>query len=401
MLFVNEKLNLSETSSKQFDDSSLTAEQINEKYQKGEVRIVTEQARYPLNTIVNLVESDDYILNPEFQRRHRWDISRKSKLIESFIMNVPIPPIFLYEFEYSKYEVMDGLQRLTAISQFYKDEFELRDLVEWKELNGYKYSNLPDKVRKGIDRRYISSIILLQETAKSDKEANRLKQLVFERINSGGEKLKAQEIRNALYPGNVNSLTIKLARTPKFCKLWNIPVPDDAELISGQPRQEVIENQYFKDMSDAELVLRFFAYRQLDQWQGNTLEFFLDDFLINANINFTDETLVSLQNIFEETVSLAYEIFGHKAFWLHRSREDKWFYYERPTKILYDPLMQVLASLLDKKEELINNKDRILGGLEDFHKAENEVFKGRDTNKTKVIERIEVLSKYFSNFINE
>ena len=135
--------------------------------------------------------------------------------------------------------------------------------------------------------------------------------------------------------------------------------------------------------------------------QGNTLEFFLDDFLINANINFTDETLVSLQKIFEETVSLAYEIFGHKAFWLHRSREDKWFYYERPTKILYDPLMQVLASLLDKKEELINNKDSILSGLEDFHKAENEVFKGRDTNKTKVIERIEVLSKYFSNFINE
>ncbi|RNA78453.1 DUF262 domain-containing protein, partial [Staphylococcus aureus] len=89
----------------------------------------------PLNTIVSLVESEDYILNPEFQRRHRWDATRKSKLIESFIMNVPIPPIFLYEFEYSKYEVMDGLQRLTAISQFYKDEFILQDLGEWKELN--------------------------------------------------------------------------------------------------------------------------------------------------------------------------------------------------------------------------------------------------------------------------
>jgi hypothetical protein len=400
MLFVNEKLNLSDSSSKDLEAGPVMPEQINEKYKKGEVRIVTEQARYPLNTIVSLVESDDYILNPEFQRRHRWDTSRKSKLIESFIMNVPIPPIFLYEFEYSKYEVMDGLQRLTAISQFYKDEFALQDLGEWKELNGYKYSNLPDQVRKGIDRRYISSIILLQETAKSEAEANRLKQLVFERINSGGEKLKAQEIRNALYPGKVNSLTIKLARNPQFCKLWNIPEPDELELASGQPRQEVIENQYFKDMSDAELILRFFAYRQLDQWQGNTLEIFLDDFLVSANVNFTDETLSSLQVIFEETVNLAYDIFGHKAFWLHRNREDKWFYYERPTKILYDPLMQVLSNLLEKKDELLKNKERILEGLENFHK-ENEVFKGRDTNKTKVIERIEVLSKYFNSFIYE
>ena len=207
MIFENEKLDLSQSVHKNNDVQSLTDDQINEKYKKGEVRIVTEQARYPLNTIVNLVESEDYILNPEFQRRHRWDTTRKSKLIESFIMNVPIPPIFLYEFEYSKYEVMDGLQRLTAISQFYKDEFLLQDLGEWKELNGYKYSNLPEQIRKGIDRRYISSIILLQETAKSEEEANRLKQLVFERINSGGEKLKAQEIRNALYPGKLNSLT--------------------------------------------------------------------------------------------------------------------------------------------------------------------------------------------------
>ena len=125
-LYENEKVGLFQESAD--DQNSFTHEEINEKYKKGEVRIITEQARYPLNTIVNLVSSEDYILNPEFQRRHRWDVSRKSKLIESFIMNVPIPPIFLYEVEYSIYEVMDGLQRLTAISQFYEDEFELQDL---------------------------------------------------------------------------------------------------------------------------------------------------------------------------------------------------------------------------------------------------------------------------------
>lgn len=372
----------------------------NEKYKKGEVRIVTEQARYPLNTIVSLVESDNYILNPEFQRRHRWNNARKSRLIESFIMNVPIPPIFLYEVDYSVYEVMDGLQRLTAISQFYQDKYSLESLVEWQELNGLTYSKLPEQIRKGIDRRYISSIILLQETAKSENEANRLKQVVFERINSGGEKLKPQEIRNALYPGKLNSLTIKLARNSYFCKLWDIPEQSTEEKETGQPKQNVIDDKYFKDMSDAELVLRFFAYRQLDKWQGNTLENFLDEYLKEGNANFDETVLNGLTKIFEDTIQFAYELFDEKAFWLHRNRENNWFHYERPTKILYDPLMQVLTRFLDKKNILLFKKNDILQGLKDLHKQEYEIFKGRDTNKTKVQERIKILTSYLQSFID-
>lgn len=398
-LYENEKVELFQQNNE--NEIKLTNEEINEKYKKGEVRIITEQARYPLNTIVTMVNSDDYILNPEFQRRHRWDATRKSKLIESFIMNVPIPPIFLYESEYSVYEVMDGLQRLTAISQFYEDKFALQDLAEWKELNGLKYSELPEQIRKGIDRRYISSIILLQETAKSETEANRLKQLVFERINSGGEKLKAQEIRNALFPGGLNNLTIGLSRNKYFCRLWDIPEPDEAEISTGQPRQEVIEDKYFKDMSDAELVLRFFAYRQIDQWQGNTMEFFLDEFLKKGNEQFNDQVLDNLKKTFNETVEFAYNIFQEKAFWLHRNREDRWFHYERPTKILYDPLMQVLANNLDNKEKILAKKEEIIAGLENFHKTKYDAFKGRDTNKTKVTDRIEILNEYINSFIND
>jgi hypothetical protein len=296
---------------------------------------------------------------------------------------------------------MDGLQRLTAISQFYEDKFALQDLAEWKELNGLMYSKLPEQIKKGIDRRYISSIILLQETAKSESEANRLKQLVFERINSGGEKLKAQEIRNALFPGGLNNLTISLSRNKYFCKLWDIPEPDATELDMGQVRKEVIEDKYFKDMSDAELVLRFFAYRQIDQWQGNTMEVFLDEFLKKGNEQFNEEVLNNLKTTFNDTVEFAYNLFEEKAFWLHRSREDKWFHYERPTKILYDPLMQVLANNLNSKEIILAKKQEITKGLEAFHKEKYEAFKGRDTNKTKVIDRIEILNDYINSFINE
>lgn len=162
------------------NNKELSDDEINKKYIQGEIRIVTEQARYPLSTISSqIVHNENYRLDPEFQRRHRWNNTRRSALIESLIMNVPIPPIFLYEYDFSSYEVMDGLQRLTAIAKFYDDEFELEGLTQWPELNGRRYSNLPEMIRKGIDRRYVSSIILLNETAKTSVEADFMKQMVF------------------------------------------------------------------------------------------------------------------------------------------------------------------------------------------------------------------------------
>jgi len=121
---------------KQTEPADSMDQNINEKYVRGEIRIVTEQARYPLNAIAGIVESTSYKLSPEYQRRHRWSIGQQSRLIESLIMNVPIPPIFLYEYDYSKYEVMDGLQRLTAIHDFYRDRYQLSGMTKWNELNG-------------------------------------------------------------------------------------------------------------------------------------------------------------------------------------------------------------------------------------------------------------------------
>ena len=88
-------------------DLELSDKEINEKYLKGDVRIVTEQARYPLKQIKSMFDGDSYERHPEFQRRHRWGVIKKSKLIESFIMNVPIPPIFLYEKDFSEYPLAE------------------------------------------------------------------------------------------------------------------------------------------------------------------------------------------------------------------------------------------------------------------------------------------------------
>lgn len=376
-LLQGEKLELNPTDLTQ--KQILSDDFINEKYVKGEVRIVTEQARYPLNSVPGMVNSNDYNLNPEFQRRHRWGREKQSRLIESFIMNVPIPPIFLYEDQYSHYEVMDGLQRLTAIQEFYSNDFQLEGLSEWSELNGRTYANLPEQVRRGIDRRYLSSIILLQETAKTKEEAELLKQLVFERINSGGVKLEPQETRNAIYNGPLNKLCIRLARNADFCFLWGIPEPTNQELTNGQLPDEVLQNDDFRKMYDVELILRYFAYRQRKELQRGRLRDYLDKYLKFGNA-FQSNVLSGLESLFVQTINLVRDVFGENAFFLYRVRNSDWAWYSRRTTTVYDPLMFVMTKHLHCAAKLKENKDRIREDITNFYQLHYEDFEGRNTN---------------------
>ena len=374
---------------------TLSDEEINKKYRDGEIRIVTEQARYPLNTISAMVHSKQYKLNPEYQRRHRWDNAKRSKLIESLIMNVPLPPIFLYEYEYSNYEVMDGLQRLTAIASFYEDEFALEGLTKWPELNGKKYSKLPMLVQQGVDRRYISSIILLHETAKSKEEAEVLKQMVFDRINSGGEKLTPQEKRNANYDGRLNRLCLKLSSNNYLCDMWDIPRDDSGlDLVHS----ERAGNKLFKTMADVELVLRFFAYRQRKELQKGSLESYLDFFLERGNY-FPDEVLTRFEVLFEGTIKLAYDIFGDSAFYLYRQRKTGWGWYERPTTAVYDPMMMSLSERLSSKDKLVGRRKEICAELIEFYKANYDKFEGRNTNPSALEERDSKFNEFFDGFV--
>lgn len=374
----------------------MTDEEINQKYIKGEVRIITEQARYPLPSIVVMLSGNDYKLNPEFQRRHRWNISQKSKLIESFIMNVPIPPIFLYEDSYSHYEVMDGLQRLSAIKEFYKDEYILEGLEEWPELNGKKYSTLPDQIRKGIDRRYLSSIILLQETAKNEVDAMQLKQLVFERINSGGVKLEPQESRNAVFNGPLNELCISLARNKFLCKTWQIPEQTQDEIDNNNLSDELRHNELFSDMGDVELVLRFFANRQRDGLIRYTrsLKDYLNNYLKYGNL-ISPEVLSEMSKIFNETMEFLYELLEEQAFCLYRYRNGNWSWYQRPTTAVYDPLTVVASEFINSKGKILEKKKEVNSIFEAFYKEYYDEFEGRNTNQGIISKRENLLRSLF------
>ena len=140
---------------------TMTDREIDAKYEKGEKRILTETNRERLPSFVESLKTPNYMeIRPFFQRRSRWDDKKQSRLIESFLINIPVPAILLYEKAYNCYEVMDGQQRITAIKRFYENRLKLTGLEIWQELNGKYYKDLPPNIKSGIDRRSISSVTL-------------------------------------------------------------------------------------------------------------------------------------------------------------------------------------------------------------------------------------------------
>ncbi|MGV2388595.1 MAG UNVERIFIED_CONTAM: DUF262 domain-containing protein [Microcystis novacekii LVE1205-3] len=147
------------------DVKKLSDNEINEKYEQGERRILLEMNREKLPSFAESLKKPNYMeTRPFYQRRERWDAQKQSRLIESFLMNIPVPPLILYETSYNSYEVMDGQQRITAIENFYNNKLQLTGLDIWPELEGRTYESLPAKIKDGINRRAISTIVVITES---------------------------------------------------------------------------------------------------------------------------------------------------------------------------------------------------------------------------------------------
>lgn len=234
-------------------------EALSQKYADTQIRIVRSTLDFTLHTLSSSIKDKSYInLSPGYQRRARWDRTKKSLLIESFLMNVPVPPLFLFEKDYNQYEIMDGRQRLEAISEYLDNNYALTGLEFWSELQGKRFNDLPGTIQRGLLRRTINAIVLLAETTRSD-DAFDIRLILFRRLNTGGVKLNPQELRNALYAGSFNRALHDLSRDDLFTSVWKIPKRVTSE--GEEPSTELEKNALYRSMMDCELVLRFFAIR--------------------------------------------------------------------------------------------------------------------------------------------
>jgi hypothetical protein len=370
----------------------LSDSELNEKYKAGEHRIVTETNREKIPNFVKALEKPDYMqIRPFYQRRDRWDRQRQSQLIESFIMNIPVPPLFLYEKDFNKYEVMDGQQRITALQSFYLGEFKLSGLEIWKELNGRTYSTLPSQVRSGIDRRSISYIVVLRESTPDEEDAIFLRQTVFERLNTGGIRLEHQEIRNCLYQSPFNDMLVKLTETDDFRDSFGLPRYTKEE---NEPNAEIKKATMYQKMTDVEIVLRFFALRH-SSYYTRGMHGFLDLYMARAR-NFSPQDLEILKNLFLDTIHLARNIYDNLIFRPYSPEKGEW--HPRAHKAFYDAVMVSLSNVLPQAEVLIGKKEEIIQKTKNlFENNPPGTFTGRGNTKADIQERIQ---KYFDMINN-
>ncbi len=363
----------------------------NQHYDFKETPIITEINREKLPRFVESLKQSAYIETRSFyQRRARWNATIKSRLIESFILNIPVPSIILYKQDFKPYEVLDGEQRISAIQEFYENKLKLTGLEILPELNGHTYNRLSLKIRATIDRRSISSIVILAEQTSNPEAAKFLKKKIFERLNTGRLKFSQQEMRNILYGGKFNELLLKLARHPIFAEAWGIPTDDNS--------RELEKNSIYENMEDAELVLRFFALRNIEYSQLEIADFL--DLYMMKSLNFSRHDIIFLENTFIETLTLAYRVYGKHLFKPFDPQSQTWS--QQSNRFYYDATMLGFNKRLLDDHRLMSGKNRVIEATKNlFNKPQARFLTGGGTTKAEIQERLGIFDEMLSQVIGE
>ena len=358
-------------------------------------RIVYQTNNFFLPQIRDMIEQREAInLRPEYQRRLRWTNDQKSKLIESLLLNIPVPPVFFYESDAARYEVMDGQQRLNTIRDFFAGEFALRGLKVLAPLNGLRYTKCPPRIKRTLDRATISAIVLLMESESESPAHGKfsitdVRRLVFDRLNTGGRRLNAQEIRNALNPGPINNCIMELSRFDRFTKTFGIPAytEDDREDYYENPVRQ--KNSLYSSMRDCELVLRVFALRDPENIRGSMRSML--DRAMQSDVS--AEEMIQFSQEYREQFEFLYKLFDERPFRITSQYRDR----EVVSAALYDAAMVALSRIWDRRADVQADKPGVADRLATAvaHQENYELVVGRRNTAEAVKERIDLLQQIF------
>ncbi|MCW2482200.1 DUF262 domain-containing protein [Candidatus Symbiopectobacterium sp. NZEC135] len=216
--------------------------------------------------LMNMYEDGDLFITPEYQRAFRWSNFQQTRFIESVLLGIPIPPIFVAEDDKGKWEVVDGLQRISTIFSFFgilssfpeKNNLQLCEGEIVSELVNIKINDLPIRLKTTI-KRAVCRVEIVRWDSNED-----IRYELFNRLNTGASPLSDQEIRNCIfrsYPVDLNQILRDVAAMPNFINL-----------ISPSPTKK-------EEMFLEELVLRYFAFKHFNDDFKTTIPNFLSDFM--------------------------------------------------------------------------------------------------------------------------
>jgi len=282
------------------DIESIDSEREDQESTPCEYKIRSYPADFTLEVLHDKWEKQQIII-PEFQRHFVWKKSQASRLIESFLLDLPVPPIFLYEQSDGKLMVIDGQQRLKSIFYFFDGFFESKEepfeLVGLHEKSRF-YNRTFEDLREINQRSYLRlknatlrSIIIDQVEPQDMTSAYH----IFERLNTGGTQLTNQEIRNAIYHGPFVKLLNELDTYQAWRKILGKPSPD--------PQRK-----------DTELIVRFFAMRDRSNYK-KPLKIYLLNFM-KKNCNIASKIVSNYRETFCKTCTEIVAHLGERPFHL-------------------------------------------------------------------------------------
>lgn len=210
---------------KRDDDEPFEDEQGNQPYDTEEFLldrgVITTPYDAPVRTLIDEIAEKQLIVNPPFQRQSVWKKDRQSKLIESLLLNIPIPVLYFAEDDDGTRVVVDGQQRLRAIEEFRSGQYSLRKLEMLSQLNGKRWTDLTPKQVRTILTRTLRCVVI------SSVSPPTLRFEMFERLNTGGVPLNDQELRNCVFRGSLNEFLNELAYYQPWLDLIGRKEPDN------------------------------------------------------------------------------------------------------------------------------------------------------------------------------
>lgn len=282
-----------------YDSPLGTSQEINP-YDPKLIRVDTKP--FSIEYICKLIASKKLDISPDFQREFVWtEITRQSRLIESIMLRIPIPVFYLSQDDDGRFQVVDGIQRLTVIHGFVNNKFKLKNLEYLKDLEGKWFRNESKSTVQSIPPMYSSRI---EETQLffniiDPSTPERVKYDIFRRINTGGKTLNAQEIRNCLSNTQTRQLLKDMVNLKSFITAT---------------RGSISRTR----MADKEMALRFAGFYLFDtgkittEYKGNMDEFL--DYVTNVLNKMATNNHKSIITAFDNAMKNAYLLFGDHAF---------------------------------------------------------------------------------------
>ena len=337
-----------------------------------EYKLHTDKKDFSLRELFNMVEKNELTLSPEYQRGFVWSYASAHKLIESVFLNLVVPQVVLHETPDGDYAVVDGKQRLTALTSFMAGEFpdgrafRLDGLEELAELNGKGYDDLDSKglfcSKSAYDKFGLSCLIIKHD---SDPEAVFI---IYERINCGALNLNHQQLRRGAYAGTYIRLLDKLARNKELLERRHAEAPDE--------KLEV----------DRQLILRFCAFHRCGPSAYATLKRPSIKKFLNQEVrdyrNLGEKDEVELSEAFHFAIQAAQLIFGENSFRPYKNGQ--WDQKTAINDVLFEVQMVALAAharkdlsavrakkdaLYESWLSLVENDERFVGQLRGYSKT--------------------------------